>query len=756
MLRTQPLTGTRRLLRRVRDMMAGDASAQDRLDRIVSIIAADMVAEVCSVYLLRAGEVLELFATTGLNPQAVHLTRLQLGEGLIGTIAAQGRGIADSNVQQNPSFVFRPETGEEIYNSMLGVPVIRGGRVLGVLAVQNRTRRQYTEEEFETLETVAMVLAELLAGGELISRDELLAADSDALEPRTIDGVRLNGGLGMGTAVMHERHLPIDRFVAEDTNAERRRLDRAVVEMHGAIDEMIEATDVADDGEHREVLETYRMIAADAGWLSRIREAIGTGLTAEAAVQKVHNETRVRLSAHSDRYIRERLHDFDDLANRLLQHLLGRVGQKASGDQPNDMIVVARNMGPAELLDYDRSKLRGLVLEEGSATTHVAIIARALDVPVVGRVANVLEIVNEGDALVVDGDNAQVYVRPAEDLHASYAEILSTRAQQRAAYAALRDKPAETVDGVTMSLHLNAGLIADMQTLQDSGADGVGLYRTEIPFMERREFPDVNQQAELYERIFDLAGGKPVVFRTLDVGSDKRLPYWNIGVEENPALGWRALRVALDRPAMLRHQIRALIRAAKGRDLAIMFPMVAETAEFDAAQALLRREVEAARKIGRTLPAKIEVGTMLEVPALAFQMPSLLQRADFVSVGSNDLFQFLFASDRGNPRLADRYDPLSPGALSFLKHLVEQCDGAGVPISLCGEMAGRPLDAMALVGIGFRRLSMAPSAIGPVKAMIRSLSQASLTQYMESLFNQPEHSVREKLREFAVDHGVKI
>jgi phosphotransferase system enzyme I (PtsP) len=754
MLRTQPLTGSRRLLARVRDMMAGDASAQNRLDQIVSIIAADMVAEVCSVYLLRAGEVLELFAATGLKPEAVHLTRLQLGEGLIGTIAAQARGIADADVQNHPAFVFRPETGEEIYHSMLGVPVLRGGRVLGVLAVQNRTRRQYTVEEIETLETVAMVLAELLAGGELISRDELQAADSRALEPKSIDGVRLNAGLGMGFAVLHERHLPIDRFVAEDTNAERRRLDRAVVEMHGAIDEMLDAIDLADEGEHRDVLETYRMIAEDAGWLSRIREAIGTGLTAEAAVQKVHNETRVRLSAHSDPYIRERLHDFDDLAHRLMQHLLGRVGRGASQDQPEEMILVARNMGPAELLDYDRVKLRGLVLEEGSATTHVAIVARALDVPVVGRVAGLLDAVAEGDLMVVDGDNAQVHIRPAEDIHLAFVEILNARAQQRAAYAALRDEPAKSTDGVVVSLNLNAGLIADMQSLEETGADGIGLYRTEIPFMERRTFPDVNEQAELYERIFDLAHGKPVVFRTLDVGSDKRLPYWNIEPEENPALGWRALRVALDRPAMLRHQLRALIRAAKGRPLSIMFPMVAETAEFEEANALLDREVQSARKIGRVLPEKIEVGTMLEVPALAFQMASLLKRVDFVSVGSNDLFQFLFASDRGNPRLADRYDPLSPGALSFLRHLVVQCDAAGVPISLCGEMAGRPLDAMALVGIGFRSLSVAPSAVGPVKSMIRGLSVSNLSQYMESLFDQPGRSVREKLREFAIDHGV--
>lgn len=756
MARAPFMTETRRLLARLRDVMADAGSPQERLNSIVAIIATDLVAEVCSVYVLRAGEILELFAATGLSPEAVHRTRLNIGEGLIGAIATQARPVALEDAQNHPSFAYRPETGEDIYQSLAGVPILRDGRVTGVLAVQNRTKRRYTDEELETLETIAMVIAELIAAGNLISRDEQSAVEGESLLSVTIDGVRLNVGLAIGHAVRHEHHVPILKLVSENPEAEKTRLERAVAEMHGALDEMLEASDLSDGGEHREILETYRMFAEDAGWMARIIEAIDVGLTAEAAVERVRNDTRARFRKQTDPYLRERLHDFNDLANRLLQHLVASDGDPDPTAQPEDMILFARDMGPAELLDYDRSRLRALVLEGGSATTHVAIVARALDIPVVGRATEALEKVENMDLVIVDGDVARVIIRPDGDVRQTYSEQVEARAQRVAAYASLRDVPAETKDGVRVKLDMNAGLLSDMQLLQGTGADGIGLYRTEIPFMDSVEFPDVNRQAEIYGKILDEAQGKPVVFRTLDVGGDKGLPYWDNAKEENPAMGWRAIRITLDRPVLMRHQLRGLIRAAGGRHLSIMFPMIAEIAEFDAARNLLDRELEHAVKKGRALPDKLSVGTMLEVPSLAYQMPALLKRVDFISIGSNDLFQFLFASDRGSPKLGDRYDPLSPSALSLLSSLIEACDAAGKPISLCGEMAGRPLDAMALVGLGFRQLSMAPSSIGPVKSMIRSLSAGDLKRYLDSLRDVSEHSLREKLREFGLDHSVMI
>ena len=751
---TPPLP--RRLLARVRDVMAGAGTAEERLSEITAIIAADMVAEVCSVYVRRAGEVLELFATRGLKSAAVHQTRLRMGEGLIGDIAAHARPLALADAHRHPSFVLRPETGEEIYQSLMGVPILRGGRVIGALAVQNRTRRQYAEEEIETLQTVAMVLAELVAGGQLISRDELLPADGIALLPLRLEGIRLNAGQGMGVARLHQPQFHIHHLVAEDSALEHERLDRAVSEMQGALDDMLKSKDIAFGGEHRDVLEAYRMIAEDRGWLARIGDAVSSGLTAEASVLRVHNDIRVRMSQISDPFLSERLHDLEDLANRLLQHLVGVDETPAHMDAPNDVILVARTMGPAQLLDYDRTSLSGLVIEEGSPTSHVAIVARALDIPVVGRVKNALTRIESGDPILVDGDDGVVFIRPGEEVQQRFFSTMQDRQRRRAVYASLRDLPAVTRDGQRIKININAGLLVDLQFLKESGADGIGLYRTEIPFMVRSQFPDVEAQQALYGNILDQAGDKPVLFRTLDVGGDKVLPYWPASAEQNPAMGWRAIRVSLDQPAMLRQQLRAMIRAAAGRDLRLMFPMIAEVAEFVSARALVEMELEREGRRGTPPPESLRVGAMLEVPSLAFQLTSLLERADFISIGSNDLFQFLFASDRGNPLLAERYDPLSPPVLSFMRTVLDQCRKSGTPVSLCGETAGRLLDAMALLGLGFRDISVPPPAVGPTKIMIGSLTVAPLTEYMDTLYDLPHHSVREKLRAFALDHGVKI
>ena len=746
--------GARQLLRRLRDVMAGAGTAQQRLDRIVRLIAADMVAEVCSVYLMRAGEVLELFASEGLRAASVHHTWLRVGEGLVGDVAAHARTLAVADARAHPSFAYRPKTGEEIYHALVGVPILRGGRVLGVLVVQNRAHRHYSEEETESLETVAMVIAELIAGGELVGADEVAQADAAAPAPRRLDGVRLNGGLASGVAVLHRRMAPPAHTVAEDPGLETERLRQAVTGMHGAIDRMLADSELGHDGEHRDILESYRMIAADRGWLRRIGEAIETGLTAEAAVQKVQNDTRARMTQASDPYLRERLQDLEDLASRLQQHLAGAGDPALVPDA--DMILIARNLGPAELLDYPRERLRGLVLEEGSPTSHVVIVARAFDIPVVGRVPRARSILESMDPVIVDGDRGVVYVRPGDDVRQTIAESIEARARRRKSYEAFRRLPAVTRDGIEITLNINAGLVGDLADLDQAGVAGVGLFRTEIPFMLRSAFPGVAEQETLYREVIELAGDRPVVFRTLDIGGDKLLPYFDRVDDDNPAMGWRSIRIALDRPAMLRQQLRALIRATSGATLTVMFPMIAEVSEFVAARRLLDMELERAQGRDQPPPKTVLVGVMLEVPSLAWQLPPLLRRADFVSVGSNDLFQFLFASDRGNPRLAERYDPLSPAALLLLRDIVGKCEAAGKPVALCGEMAGRPLEAMALIGLGFRNLSMFPGEIGPVKAMIRSLSVPPLRDYMQELTDLEDHSLRERLRNFANDHAIEI
>jgi phosphotransferase system enzyme I (PtsP) len=746
----------RTLLRRLREAMARPAGTETKLGEIVRIIAAGMVAEVCSIYLLRAGDVLELFATEGLKPEAVHVTRLKVGEGLIGTIAASAKPLALADAQSHPKFAYRPETGEEIYHSLAGVPILRGGKIAGVLAVQNRTKRQYTEEEIEALETIAMVLAELFGSYQLIAAEEMARIERAWHLPQRFDGRTLAEGLAIGRAVLHEPKLTLVKTIAEDPAGEKRRLEDAFAAMRDSVDRLLAAPEIAGGGETREILEAYRMFATDTGWMVKLQAVVDAGFTAEAAVQRVQIETRHRMQAVTDPYLRERLADLEDLANRLLRHLIGIQSSGQAEALPEEAVIVARNMGPAELLDFDRARLRAVVLEGGTAQSHVAIVARALNVPLIGGINGITQATEPGDRIIVDGENGQVFVRPSQDVLRAFGQSLAARQARVAEYAALRDDPPVTRDGRRITLYLNAGLLIDMAQLEETGAEGVGLYRTELHFMVRSRFPRIEEQRELYTRVLSQAGDKPVVFRTLDVGGDKALPYLRESAEENPAIGWRAIRIALDRPALLKSQVRALLQAAAGRRLCLMFPMVAEVDEFLRARELVNQEVERQRALNRLLPAKIEVGTMLEVPALVWQLPALLARVDFVSIGSNDLLQFLFSADRNNARLADRYESLSPPVLNCLREIVRSCDRLKVPLTLCGEMAGRPLEAMALIGLGFRRLSMPAGAIGPVKAMLRSLDVGQLEKFLADLYERPDHSLRRQLARFARDQGVQI
>jgi phosphotransferase system enzyme I (PtsP) len=756
--RVDPVSTTRRLLRQLRGIMAGSGAAQERLDQIVRAVSAELVAEVCSAYVMRAGEVLELFATQGLRPEAVHRTRLRVGEGLVGRIAAGARPLALADAQAHPDFAYRPETGEEVYHSLMGVPVLRGERVLGVLVVQNRTRRQYAEDDLETLQTIAMIVAELIASGELVNPHEMAESRGGAALPMRLSGLRLNPGLAVAPALLHEPSIVIRHIVAEDVEAEERRLHEAVATMQRGIDQLVDATSGLGPGEHREIIEAYRMFATDRGWLARITEAVRSGLTAEAAVQKVRDETRSRLMQLTDPYLRERMYDLEDLANRLQQCLVGppRGPPGAAGEAPAEFILVAEAMGPAELLDYPNRRIKGLVLEHGSPTMHVAIVARALDIPVVGRVAGATRVIEQGDIVVVDGDHGSLLIRPRADIRQSVETVVAARTRRRAYYETLRDIPAVTRDDVAVELLLNAGMLLDVAQLAPTGAAGVGLFRTEIQLLTRNTFPTTAEQADFYRRAYDQAGERPIVFRTLDIGGDKVLPYLPKTAEDNPAMGWRAIRIGLDRPAMLRRQLRALLRAAAGRELCVKFPMISEVAELDAARNLL--ELERARLVAedREGPRSVSVGVMLEVPALLWQLPSLLRRVDFLSVGTNDLAQFIFACDRGNPLLAERYDLLSSPMLALLRHLVRECAAAAKPLSICGEMAGTPIEAMVLIALGFRRLSMAPTAIGPVKTMIRGLDAGALAQYLDEIADRPDHSLRRWFEAYARDHAVPL
>jgi len=747
--------GPRVLLRRLREVMAEPGSGQSRLDKVVSIIAANMVAEVCSIYVMRPGHVLELYATEGLKREAVHTSKLKVGEGLVGLIAQQALGLNLAEAQQHPSFKYLPETGEEIYHSFLGVPIMRAGLVIGVLVVQNKTRRHYSEEEEEALLTTAMVLAEVIAMGGLMEVARETEADVAHIRSHLIKGEVLAEGVALGHTVLHEPRVIITNLIAESIPKEKARIETAIEQLRAQIDELVDGSDTRH-AEYSDVLEAFRMFAHDRGWLNRLRETVETGLTAEAAVERVQNDNRARMMRTNDPYLRERMHDLDDLANRLLRILTGQVATASRGDLPQNAVIVARNMGPAELLDYDRSRVRAVVLEEGGKTSHVAIVARALGVPAIGQAVGLIDLVDTGSPLIVDGSTGEVHVRPPDSIERAYGEKVRFYARKQAQYAKLRDVPPVTKDGARISLNINAGLIVDLPHLHDSGADGIGLYRTELQFMMAQRFPRFETQLRHYRTIIEQAKGKPVVFRTLDIGADKALPYLRQPKEENPAMGWRAIRMALDRPALLQLQIRALLVASAGKSVKILFPMIGDVDEFKGARAIVEKEKSYLVARGHQLPSKIQLGAMIEVPALIWQLDQLLPVVDFASIGSNDLMQFLFATDRGNPRLSGRYDPLSPPFLAAMRSIVEKAQQHKTPVTLCGELGGRALEAMALTGIGLDSLSMVPSAVGPVKAMLLSLDRGKLWADLKPMLASPKHSLREYLTKWAADHKVQI
>ncbi len=728
------------LLKQLRETLAEPLESQQRLDKIVDVIAKNMSADVCSFYVLRDDRKLELFATFGLKREAVHMTTLQLGEGLVGLIGERAKPINLDNASEHPSFAYRPETGEEKLNAFLGVPVLRAGQMLGVLVVQNKEKRIYSEDETEAMLTTATILAEMLSTSEF---ENLIrpGVDIDLRRPRTIEGIGFSEGIALGKVVLHDPRVVVTSFVADNIEYELERLNKALCSMRMSIDDLLNRSDMQISSTHREILESYRMFAHDRGWERRIKEAIKGGLTAEAGVERVQNDTRARMLRQSDPYIRDRLHDLDDLANRLLRTLTDNNISEKPHILPDRAIIVARNMGPAELLDYDRNKLVAIVLEEGAITSHVAIVARSLGIVAVGQTDSVVSLCENGDDIIVDGSDGVVHLRPNADVETAYIDKLELTTKRLKRYASLRKRSAITKDGHKITLLHNSGLVADMQALAETGANGIGLFRTELQFMIASKLPRINEQVELYSRAMDMAKGKEITFRLLDIGGDKVVPYMRSAAEENPAMGWRSLRLALDRPGLIRTQIRALLLASKGRELKILVPMVSETIEFKQVRKVVDKECARLKKLGQKIPEKIELGAMIEVPSLLFELDQLLPEVDFISIGSNDLVQFLTASDRANPRVANNYDPIALPRLRAFKLIVDSAKKYNINVTMCGELAGRPIEALALLSIGMTRLSMGPSSIGPIKELILSLELDPIKKQILDLLSNGANNI---------------
>lgn len=751
------ISGPRVLLRQLRETMAEPLASQDRLNKIVELIAENMRVDVCSFYVLRDDSALELFATRGLKPEAVHMTTLRLGEGLVGQIASEAETLNLSDAPAHPRFAYRPETGEDPYRAFLGVPVLRAGQTLGVLVVQAQDSRIFGEDETEAMLTTATILAEMIATSDF---DALIqpGQDIDLRRPRTFAALGFTDGVALGQVVLHDPRVVVKNFIAEDTDEEMARLTRALDTMRVSIDHMLSHGDMDGISDHREILESYRMFAHDRGWANRLSEAISNGLTAEAAVERVQNDTRARMMRSTNPYLKDRLHDLDDLANRLLRVLTGDGSGVGVKDLPENAILVARNMGPAELLEYDRTRLRGVVLEEGGATAHVAIVAKSLGLAAMGQAENIVSICENGDDIILDASNGVVHVRPTPEIEQVYVERVRINARRRAHYMALRDKPSVTRDDVAITLLHNSGLVADLPMLEDTGAAGVGLFRTELQFMIASKLPRLSEQVELYREAIRLTGDKPLVFRLLDIGGDKVIPYLRSEIEENPAMGFRSLRLALDRPGLFRIQIRALLLAAGSGPLKILVPMVTDAWEFRQAKEVVAKEVERLRHAGLPIPQRLEIGAMIEVPSLLWELDQVLPEADFVSIGSNDLVMFLTASDRANPRVSKSYDPIAVPRLRALRHIVDTARRYNVPLTMCGELAGKPLEALALMAIGMTRLSMSPPAIGPIKEMILGLELAPIKDAVAASLLEGAAGIntRELLLDLAQQQGLSL
>lgn len=741
--------GARLLLSRLRALMANKTEDPNRLDRVVELVANTMVADVCSIYLSAEDKSLLLVATQGLRKEAVGRTRLAENEGLVGLVSSTARPKRLTDAFSHPRFSYRPETGEDPFHSFMGVPILRGGRVLGVLVVQNRTERAYDDEEVEALQTIAMVLAELVGS----AADAL--GGTRQTRPAELHGRALNEGLAVGTAWLHDPVVPPARLFAADPEREERRLTEALDALRLSIDAMLSRAGGVLFGESLEVLDTFRLFAHDPSWAARLLEAVRSGLSAEAAVDRVRREHRARLESARDELLRERLHDLEDLENRLLRHLGG--DETSPNKAPPGSVLVAGRLGPAELLEYRDADLAAVVLEEAGAGSHAAIVARAMGVPAIGGLNGLVTRVESGDAMIVDADAGVVYARPDAELTANYQARIALSDQKLAAFSRLRGEPSRTVDGVNIALMMNAGLYFDLDHLDEVGGEGIGLFRTEFQFMASETVPGLVEQTRFYSSVLDRAGEKPVVFRTIDLGGDKIAPFMGRRQrEENPALGWRALRMALDHPFFFRRQLRALVRAAAGRSLRVMFPMVTTVEEFEDARRLLDVELEWAARFGREPPKHIQVGAMVETPSIAFSIDALEGKADFLSVGTNDLMQFFFASDRDNARVSGRYDLLSLPAMRLLLRMRQRADDAALPITICGEAAGRPVEALALLGLGYTRLSMQATRIGPIKQMVRSTNLAALRPRIQSLVENGAYSIRDEVLSAAAELDVKI
>ena len=646
------------------------------------------------------------------------------------------------------------EYNEQTKQAILCVPVIRMYNTTGVIVLSKTDKGEYSEGLAEIAETIALSLAEFMSSKQFLEYRNRIIKEKGIVVRDSLKGVCLNKGYGVGKVLLHRKHREIINIFAENIDLEHSRLNEGRRKMSEYLDKKIAQTENSI-GNSLEIMEAYRMFAQDKGWYKKISADIDKGYTAEAAIEHVYEEMWARLSLTDDMYLKEKLYDLRDVSDRLRSFVVGETfDDEVLPDE--DIVIVAQNMGPADLMDYNYDKIKGLVIEDGTATMHVVIIAKALNIPVIAKIHGVTQEVKTGEIVAINGEQGKLYTRPSDDVIAEYQKKSLGRKNIFAELKSLKNVPTETLDGTKITLALNYGFDLDFDYIEPTNCDGIGLYRTEIMYMAAEKMLDVETQQKQYKRLFDKMGSKRIIFRTLDVGSDKLLPYWGEIKEENPAIGWRSIRITLDRRAILRQQIRALLRASAGKTLNIMFPMISTMHEFLEAKETVMLEYEREKSRQKPTAKQLNIGIMIEVPSVIFQLDEILQEVDFISIGTNDLYQFTFACDRGNPRLSNRYDVLSVPFLRMMKNIVDKANQYKVYCSVCGEMAANPVEAMALIGMGYRNFSVSGAAYANVKQMILSLKKEDIEDYMKLLFKSDKKTLRPQLLSYAYDHGIAI
>lgn len=723
--------------RKIMAELAKQSAMSDKLENILHAFTDSTGSREALLYATVNDNYLEFMG--GYHAQN-YKNNIRFEEDIIGKSAAYKRSVRDISEAENVS--------------VLSVPVLRLNNTAAVIVLIKGGTEGYSEQQTELVETLALVLPDLLSTKEFIEHRNQIIKEKGIVVRDVLHGTRMNKGYGVGKAVLHRRHRELTNIFAENIELEKSKLAEGRRRMVEYIDSKLsQAGNYL--GNTTDIMEAYKMFALDKGWYKKITADIEKGYTAEAAVEHVYEDMWNKLSATNDAYLKERLYDLRDVSDRLRAFIAGgEVLNPVAADE--DIIIIAQTMGPADLMDYNYDHIRGLIIEDCTPTMHVVIVAKALNIPVVAKIHGIVKEIKAGEVIAVNGQEAVVYTHPSETLINEYRKKSVSLKKVFADLQALSTKPTVTLDGLKINLAMNYGLDLDYEYIKPTNCDGIGLYRTEITFMSADKMPDVESQERQYKRLFDALGNKKIIFRSLDVGSDKFLPYWGEIKEDNPAIGWRSIRITLDRRAILRQQIRAMLRAAVDKELNVMFPMISTVQEFLDAKETLLLEYEREKQRGKPTAKNVKVGIMIEVPSILFQLDEILQEVDFVSVGTNDLYQFVYACDRGNPRLSERYDVLSAPFLKLMKTIVDKANQYKVYCSVCGEMAGNPLEAMCLIGLGYQNLSVSGASYANIKKMIMSMRYEDVSDYVKSLLKSNKTSLRPQLIAYAYDHTIAI